>query len=191
MDSFGIFLDLDYEIFYHSFMSYHSKGVNKMKALKNKNKIKLFILFLIICFALVLIIFNCNSNSPDSDDSAGNPYSCKAIGWIGGASNGWKISAGTSSGTDYQSFNSPHGVRVDGAGNIYTAEFGNNRISKWTSAGNAFGWIGGASDDWKTTAAPSSGSDYRSFSNPFGVHVDGTGNIYIPEQGNYRISKWK
>ena len=54
----------------------------------------------------------------------------------------------------------------------------------------AKGWIGGATDGWQTGSGASSGSDYKSFSAPNGVFLDSTGNIYVSELSNDRISKW-
>jgi hypothetical protein len=118
-------------------------------------------------------------------DSNGN-----AAGWIGGGSNGWKTTAAPASGSGYMSFNSPSGVYVDSTGNIYVADKGNHRVCKWDIAGNALGWIGGASDGWKTTASPSSSTDFRSFNEPTGVWLDSSGYMYVADFHNYRISKW-
>jgi|GEM_PF-979549 len=127
----------------------------------------------------------------------GNHRICKwssggtAIGWIGGGSNGWKQTAApASSGADYQSFDTPRGVWLDQAGCILVADGGNFRISKWDSGGNAIGWIGGGSNGWKQTSAPSSGSDYQSFNNPDDVCVEKDGFIYIGDSANHRVCKW-
>ncbi|MCD4657442.1 MAG: right-handed parallel beta-helix repeat-containing protein, partial [Planctomycetes bacterium] len=121
-------------------------------------------------------------------DTAQSAY---AIGWIGGGSNGWKTTKGTSPGTDFQSFNKTCGVFVDSAGNIYITEDFNNRISKWDNNGNAIGWIGGGSNGWKTGNAPAtSGTDYQSFNFPQSAFVDSSGNIYIVDYRNHRICKW-
>ena len=126
-----------------------------------------------------------NNNRISKWNSAG-----QAQGWIGGGTNGWKTDDAPSAAADYQSFNTPYGVTVDDAGNIYVADCGNNRISKWNSAGQAQGWIGGGTDGWKTGDAPSAATDYRSFSDPFDVSVDGAGNIFVADRSNNRISKW-
>ena len=80
----------------------------------------------------------------------------------------------------------PTGVAVDGSGNIYIADFNNNRIRKVstsgvisTVAGN--GTAGYSGDGGAATSAQ--------LFQPFGVAVDGSGNIYIAEQGNNVIRK--
>ena len=67
----------------------------------------------------------------------------------------------------------PYGVAVDGAGNVYIADTGNNAIKKWTAASNT------------VTTLVSSGLSY-----PTGVAVDGAGNVYIADTGNNAIKEW-
>jgi sugar lactone lactonase YvrE len=94
-------------------------------------------------------------------------------------------------GAEYQSLGTPSAICVDDSGNIYIADTENHRVSKWSAAGNALGWIGGGNDGWNT----SSGSvDYDSwenkrFDNPYGITIDDK-FIYIVERGNSRVSKW-
>ena len=79
--------------------------------------------------------------------------------------------------------NSPSGVAVDSAGNLYIADFGNNRIRKVsngviaTVAGN--GTQGFSGDNGPATSAE--------LSYPEGVAVDSAGNLYIADTDNYRI----
>jgi hypothetical protein len=113
-----------------------------------------------------------------------------AVGWIGGGSDGWKTTSGTSTGNEYQSFYRPRGVFVEPSGNIYVADMYNHRISKWDEAGDAVGWIGGGSNGWQTTSGASSGRNYNNFYNPFGVFIDVSGDIYIADYNNDRTSKW-
>jgi sugar lactone lactonase YvrE len=81
-------------------------------------------------------------------------------------------------------FKGPHGLAIDGQGNIYVADRGNNLIRKITSAGVvstlAGKPTGGYADATGTSAL---------FSNPNGVAVDGSGNVYVADQGNSAIRK--
>ena len=67
----------------------------------------------------------------------------------------------------------PYGVAVDGAGNVYIADSGNNAIKEWTAANNS------------VITLVSSG-----LNNPYGVAVDGAGNVYIADSGNNAIKEW-
>ena len=81
--------------------------------------------------------------------------------------------------------NSPLGVAVDSAGNLYIADQTNNRIRKvsngviTTVAGN--GTPGFSGDNGPATSAQ--------LSFPAGIAVDPAGTLYIADGGNYRIRK--
>ncbi len=81
-------------------------------------------------------------------------------------------------------FRDPHGVAVDGNGNVYVADSGNHKIRKVTPAGVVTTVAGsgmqGNTDGSRGTA---------SFSYPAGVAVDGSGNIYVADIGNHKIRK--
>ena len=113
------------------------------------------------------------------------------IGWIGDGSNGWQTGTAPSAGTGNGQFWGVHKLHVDGSGNIYAVDPGNNRIQKWDSTGNMLGWIGGGVDSWQTGTAPAVGSGDRQFNQPMGVALDGSGNIYIADKENHRIQKWE
>ena len=69
-------------------------------------------------------------------------------------------------------------MAIDGSGNVYVADTGNNRIQKFTSAG-AF-----------LTAWGSAGTTNGQFSIPSGIAVDASGNVYVADTGNNRIQKF-
>jgi sugar lactone lactonase YvrE len=84
-------------------------------------------------------------------------------------------------GTD-ASFAQPQGITADNNGNLYVADTGNTRIRKidssanvTTIAGNSAGYI----DANGTSAA---------FSNPEGITIDGSGNLYVADTGNTRVN---
>lgn len=77
----------------------------------------------------------------------------------------------------------PGGIAVDGHGNIYLADFSNNRISKTSLTGavtTLAGGQGGSADGSGTAAG---------FNSPYGVAVDGNGNVYVADTGNNKIRK--
>lgn len=79
-------------------------------------------------------------------------------------------------------FNFPVGLTVDGSGNVYVAETGNNRVQK-LSAAEAFVFQIGRSDE-------ASGSANGEFSSPTDVVLDSDGNIFVTDSGNNRVQKF-
>jgi sugar lactone lactonase YvrE len=91
----------------------------------------------------------------------------------GGASPGSADGSGSSA-----SFDSPAGIALDSAGNIYVADSGNNSIRKVTPAGmvtTIAGLVQGGADGVGVAAQ---------FDNPTAVAVDKSGNIYVADTGN-------
>jgi kumamolisin len=83
-------------------------------------------------------------------------------------------------------FNYPSGVAVDGSGNIYVADFGNNQIRKVTPAGKVstpYGSLTGASG-----AGDGSGNG-ATFDGPNSVAIDGSNNLYVADTTNNLIRK--
>ena len=82
------------------------------------------------------------------------------------------------------SFNAPFGVAVDRDGNVYVADYGNNRIRKVSPAGVVTTLAGSG------TAAFADGTGAgASFAYPSGVAVDSARNVYVADFYNNRIRK--
>jgi len=130
-------------------------------------------------------------------DSAGNLYIadtgnqriCK-VGTNGNiftvAGNGGYGFSGDGGAATTATFSSPLDVAVDVMGNLYVADTINNRIRRvatngiiTTVAGNGTNWYSG------DLAAATNAA----LSNPYGVTVDGAGNLFIADSGNQCIRK--
>ena len=75
-------------------------------------------------------------------------------------------------------FTGPRGIGLDGSGNVYVADTGNNRIEVFRSTGAFVDKFG------------SLGTGPGQFSNPNGIVVDGSGNMYVADTSNNRIQEF-
>ena len=82
------------------------------------------------------------------------------------------------------SFNSPFGIAVDAAGNVYVADSGNNLIRKITPDGTVTTIAGSGS-----RGANDGTGKAASFNTPAGIAVDKSGNIYVADENNNLIRK--
>lgn len=70
------------------------------------------------------------------------------------------------------------GIAVDPSGNVFVADFGNNRIQKFTNSGAYLG-------QWGTR-----GSAAGQFYGPDGIAIDAAGDIYVVDSNNYRVQQF-
>lgn len=103
---------------------------------------------------------------------------------------------------DYKGqLDNPEGLTVDASGNIYVADYNNNRIQKFDSSGDfvaMFGW--GVLDDSSAfqvcvASDPScqighNGSGMGQFNQPTDVVIDSNNDIHVLDANNYRIQKF-
>ena len=81
--------------------------------------------------------------------------------------------------------NSPEGVAVDSAGNVYIADSFNNRIRKIDTSGRITTVAGNGDSGYTGDGA----ATQVGLNDPSGVAVDNSGNIYIADNSNHRIRK--
>jgi gliding motility-associated-like protein len=93
--------------------------------------------------------------------------------------------AGTSNGTGIAArFNNPHGLTIDGDGNLYVADFAGNDIRKITPATVVTTLAGSG------TAGNANGTGAAAtFNGPSGLAADPSGNIYVADYSNNLIRK--
>lgn len=99
----------------------------------------------------------------------------------GDGSPGFVNAAGASS-----EFNGPAGVAADAAGNVYVADYSNNRIRKITAGGAVSTLAGNGTSGFSGDGGPATAAAFHS---PVGVAADASGNIYVADINNLRIRK--
>lgn len=103
------------------------------------------------------------------------------------AGNGTQGYAGDGSAATSAQLNGPKGIAVDGSGNVYFADDGNNCIRK-ISGGVISTVAGNGSSGYSGDGAAATSAQLN---NPNGIAVDASGTIYIADAGNNRIRKVK
>jgi sugar lactone lactonase YvrE len=81
---------------------------------------------------------------------------------------------------------SPRGSAVDAAGNLFIADYGNNRIRKVTPAGVISTVAGTDTQGFSGDGGPATSAELYY---PMGIAVDAAGDLFIADYGNNRIRK--
>ena len=82
--------------------------------------------------------------------------------------------------------NLPFGVAVDTAGNLYIAEFGNNRVRKVATNGNISTLAGNGVNGFSGDGGQATGA---MLNGPQAVAADSQGNVYVGDTANNRVRK--
>lgn len=98
-------------------------------------------------------------------------------------SNGAFVTKWGTRGTGDGQFEVPAGIAVDASGYVYVVDNENDRVQKFTSNGAYVTKYG------KNGGDGSSGSGNGEFYQPYGIAIDGAGNMYIADAGNHRVQK--
>lgn len=80
-------------------------------------------------------------------------------------------------------FNSPEGIAVDSAGNIYVADTENHAIRKVSPSGTVTTIAGSIG----TSGSADGTGNAAQFDEPYGIAVDSTGNVYVADTSNDTI----
>ncbi|MGP8235323.1 MAG: hypothetical protein ACLQVW_07930, partial [Limisphaerales bacterium] len=89
-------------------------------------------------------------------------------------------------------FHAPQGIALDGSGNIYVADTGNNLIRKITTGGKVMTIAGNTSILFNGSPAPGyqEGPALQAqFNNPIGIAVDSLNNVYVGDYYNNVVRK--
>ncbi len=78
----------------------------------------------------------------------------------------------------------PWGAAIDGNGNIFVANIGSARIQKVTTGAVVTVYAGHSAAGFADGSAAAA-----QFNNPYGLAVDGQGNVYVADRNNNRIRK--
>jgi uncharacterized protein (TIGR03437 family) len=106
------------------------------------------------------------------------------------AGNGYFGFAGDGGPAPSASLDLPTGVAVDGSGNLFIAEYGNERIRKVSSSGIMTTVAGNGTSSFSGGFSGDGGpATSASLNVPTGVAVDPSGNLFIADQSNNRIRK--
>lgn len=83
------------------------------------------------------------------------------------------------------SLNSPFGVAVDSAGNLYIGDTDSHRIRK-VSTNGVISTVAGRTDGFSGDGGAATNASFRQ---PTAIATDSAGNIYVADYGNHRIRK--
>jgi sugar lactone lactonase YvrE len=85
-------------------------------------------------------------------------------------------------GTGDGQFSSPVGVAIDSASNVYVTDFYNNNVQVFSSSGAYM-------TQWGSSYTNPGNGDGQ-FCGPYGIAIDSSGNVYVVDQGNYRVEEF-
>jgi plastocyanin len=123
----------------------------------------------------------------DSNNETLRKATPSGTNWVVRTLAGLADTAGSADGTGSAArFNGPFGLALDNAGNLYVADRGNDTIRKVTTDGTNWSVTTLAGLAGNAGTADGTGSAAR-FNFPYGLAVDGAGNVYVADTQNHTI----
>ncbi len=92
------------------------------------------------------------------------------------------ISAGTSGVAANQLYH-PYSLLLDSNNSLFITDYSNNRIQKWFTGAYNGTTVAGQSSGI-------SGATSTALSQPVGIVLDSSGNMYFTDRGNHRVMYW-
>ena len=129
-------------------------------------------------------------------DASGNVYvadtgnhtirlitSAGAVSTIAGTAGSYGSADGTGAAAR---FNAPVAVALDGAGNLFVADYNNSTIRKIVLSSGAVTTLAGMAGSYGATDGTGMAA---TFNGPQGIAIDGSGNLYIADTFSYAVRK--
>lgn len=132
------------------------------------------------CLGISLNVSSANALSKIVWEKEGSPVATE-LAALDYDPHGITVAGDIISGSDNSHFNSPSGVAVDAAGNIYVSDFDNDRVMKW---------VPGASSGVVVAGGNGPGNAANQLSGAGGIWVTPNGDLYVVDQSNHRVQKW-
>ena len=111
----------------------------------------------------------------------------RVMKWASGATEGVVVAGGNGEGDAANQLRWPTGVYVDADDNVYVADRNNNRVQRWAKNSS------GAYTTGVTVAGGTTFNDNNNtnqLSNPQGLFVDASKNVYVSTNWNHAVQKW-
>jgi hypothetical protein len=102
---------------------------------------------------------------------------------------GGSFSANTANngGIGANSLDNPSAVALDSSGNLFVADFGNNRALFYPSGSTTATQVYGQLGSFTTNTANKGGISANSLNSDYGVALDSSGNLYVADYNNNRV----